>query len=278
MLNFLKRHENSALFLLGNFENYGASSGKSPYSGNFKTISIEGEVVGVFCLTKKGSLLIECEAGKEVFDVLLANCLEEKVPIRGVVGNWPFASSFWNFLKEKEQITEEVFVSKEILFTLNVSKATFNQEPNVRLLTGDDFAQWMPLRLTYCEEEGLPNELTPEQLKEHFIDKVKRRVAWGLFQEEALVSMADLNAKAFDLGQVGGVYTTPAFRNRGCSKSVMRHLIHDAKKLHNLRKLIIFTGEKNRAAQAVYRSLGAREIGFFALLFGRGNPAAERSC
>ena len=34
MFNFLKEHENYTLFLLGNFENYGATLTDAPYSGN----------------------------------------------------------------------------------------------------------------------------------------------------------------------------------------------------------------------------------------------------
>jgi ribosomal protein S18 acetylase RimI-like enzyme len=35
-----------------------------------------------------------------------------------------------------------------------------------------------------------------------------------------------------------------------------------------LQKLILFTGENNIAAQGLYRSLGFRRLGEFALLFG----------
>lgn len=91
---------------------------------------------------------------------------------------------------------------------------------------------------------------------------------WGLFLNNILVSIADLNAKALDLGQVGGVYTVPSFRQGGYSKSVMKQLLRDAKELHNIRKLIIFTGDKNFPAQKLYNSLGVSQVGYFALLFG----------
>lgn len=58
-----------------------------------------------------------------------------------------------------------------------------------------------------------------------FLTKQKKRISWGLFLDNILVSIADLNAKALDLGQVGGVYTTPSFRQKGCSRSVMRQLL-----------------------------------------------------
>lgn len=48
MLDFLKEHENYALFLLGNFENYGAILTENPYSGNFKLIR-EARYLGNRC-------------------------------------------------------------------------------------------------------------------------------------------------------------------------------------------------------------------------------------
>jgi predicted GNAT family acetyltransferase len=71
-----------------------------------------------------------------------------------------------------------------------------------------------------------------------------------------------------DLGQVGGVYTVPSFRQKGYSRSVMQQLLLDAKEIHQIRKMIIFTGDQNFPAQKLYTSLGVSKIGFFALLFG----------
>ena len=106
------------------------------------------------------------------------------------------------------------------------------------------------------------------RITQQFSEKAEKKITWGLFLENVLVSIADLNAKALDLGQVGGVYTVPSFRQRGYSKSVMRQLLLDAKELHKIRKLIIFTGEQNFPAQKLYNSLGVSQVGYFALLFG----------
>ncbi len=150
-------------------------------------------------------------------------------------------------------------------------KQDFPTQPNVRLLSEVDYVQWKPLRLDFIMEEGFPNDLTDDQLLDQFLDKAKKKITWGLFLKDTLVSIADLNAKAQDLGQVGGVYTVPKFRQMGYSRSVMQQLLSDTKKLHGVRKLIIFTGEKNFPAQKLYNSLGASQVGYFALLFG--NPA-----
>lgn len=269
MLEFLKQHENYTLFLLGNFENYGFKLSQAPYSGNFKLIRSHDEIVGVFSLTKKGSLLIEVKARDSIFEIVLKSCLEESISLTGLVGNWEFCNPFWNFLKNKKIIQTETFNSKEILYSVDLSNVSSLPQPNVRLLTEADYLQWKPLRLDYLMEEGIPNDLSDEQLFDIYLDKVRKKIIWGFFLQDKLVSIADLNAKALDLGQVGGVYTAPSFRKKGYSKSVMQQLLLDAKKLHSIRKLIIFTGEKNFPAQKLYNALGVQHIGYFSLLFGK---------
>jgi ribosomal protein S18 acetylase RimI-like enzyme len=234
-------------------------------------IRSQGQVVGVFCLTRKGNLLIETIVRDAIFDLVLDACHQEPMPLKGVVGNWNFCEPFWKYLKDKKIIQKEVFTSKEILYSIVLNKHNFLPQENVRLLTEADYIQWKPLRLDYLIEEGLPNDLTDTQLFNQFLEKTERKIIWGLFLKNVLVSIADLNAKALDLGQVGGVYTMPSFRQRGYSKSVMQQLLLDAKEIHKIRKIIIFTGEQNFPAQKLYKSLGVLQIGYFALLFGNTN-------
>jgi GNAT superfamily N-acetyltransferase len=269
MLNFLKEHENYSLFLMGNFENYGTKLTDAPYSGNFKLIRSHDGVVGVFCLTRKGNLLIEATLKDPIFDIVLDACRQESIPLKGVVGNWSFCGPFWEYLKTKKIIKKEIITSKQNLYGIDLDQHNFLPEPNVRFLTGADFSQWKPLRRDYIIEEGFPNDLSDKQMLDMFSEKTHKKIAWGLFLNNTLVSIADLNAKALDLGQVGGVYTLPSLRQKGYSKSVMNQLLHDAKEFHKIRKVVIFTGDKNFPAQKLYTSLGVSQIGHYALLFGQ---------
>ena len=98
----------------------------------------------------------------------------------------------------------------------------------------------------------LPNELSEEETRKQFFRRAEQNTVWGLFVEGQLVSVAELNAKAFDLGQVGGVLHIELFpQARATPPTVMRQLIKDAKDLHKIAKLIIFTGEHNMAARKV---------------------------
>lgn len=276
MLEFLKQHENYTLFLLGNFESYGFKLSEAPYSGNFKLIRSYGKIIAVFSLSKKGSLLIEATVREPIFDLVLAACQKELIALTGLIGNWDFCNVFWQYLKDKKVIQKETFTSKEILYSVDISNIPASLQSNARLLTVLDYDQWKPLRLDFLKEEGIPNNLSEDQLLDIYRDKVRKKITWGFFLNDKLVSIADLNAKALDLGQVGGVYTAPRFRQRGYSKAVMQQLLYDAKNLHSIRKLIIFTGENNFPAQKLYTGLGAKQEGYFTLFFG--NQSNEEQC
>ena len=87
-----------------------------------------------------------------------------------------------------------------------------------------------------------------------FLSKVEQKITWGLFRDGELSSLAEFNAKTIDLAQVGGVYTIPSLRGQGLAKTLMRQLVTDAKSLHRIRKLIIFTDQDNEPARSVYES------------------------
>lgn len=269
---FLRQQEDTSLFLLGNLEAYGHKLTSAPYSGNFKLVRSEGKIIAVFCLTRGGNLLIQAKtAQNSLFEQILNACKEEKIPLKCLLGEWQFCEQFWKFLKEKDVIRHEVFTQKDILYSLELTAPSPREQQNTRLLNSDDFSQWKTLRQDFWKEDGIPNDLTEKQLYEVFLEKVKTKVVWGCFFDGILVSIAELNAKAQDLGQVGGVFTPPKYRRKGFSKAVMYQLIRDARQLHKIRKLIIFTGDKNDAARKLYESLGVQHVGYFAILFGNNN-------
>lgn len=267
MIGFLKEHEDYTLFLLNNLENYGLTLTEAPFSGNFKLIRSGGRVVGVFCLTRTGTLLLETTLREPIFNTVLDACHRESIPLTGIIGNWDFCRPFWEYLKAEKMFRKEIRTSKQNLYKVDLSKHDFSHQHHVRHLTEIDYIQWKPLRLANFIEEGMPNHLTDQQLFDQFLEKAEKKISWGFFVNNRLMSMAELNAKAFDLGQVGGVYTAPEFRQKGYSKSVMKQLLLDCQTLHKLRKMIIFTDEKNIPAQKLYTSLGVSQVGHFALLF-----------
>ena len=271
---FLRKHEDFSLFLLGNLEAHGHKLTSAPNSGNFKLIRHGGKIVAVFCLTRRGNLLVQSEiSDRRLSEKILTASQEEQLPILGLLGPWDFCQSLWNLFREKAIILNDSLVAKNILYTLDPSKQMVSDEPHVRLLLSSDYPQWKRLRIEYLE--GLPNDLSEEQNHELFLEKVNNKISWGYFLQGQLVAMADLNAKATDLGQVGGVYTIPNARKKGFARSVIRRLMTDAKNIHKIRKLIIFTGENNHPARRLYESLDVHPIGYYGLMFGNNHSPKD---
>lgn len=269
MLMFLKRHEEKTLFLQSNFYNFGPKLTKAPHSGNFKLIYQEEQIVGVFCLSRMGSLLIESEVEEPIFASVLSSCREEPIPIKGLIGRWELCHKLWQYFLEKQVILETTFEEKDFLYSIDLSKTNFTPHYQVQSLFPEHFEAWKLLRCAFAKEMGFPTEHSDEEWKEIYLRKVADKILWGCFLEGQLVSIADLNAKAGDLGQLGGVYTLPEHRQKGLSRAVMQQVLCDAKKKLGLRKLVIFTGKNNLSARNLYESLGGIHIGFYALFFGK---------
>lgn len=266
LIAFLRKHNEYTLFLLSNLENFGWQLSDHPYSGAYKVVRKEDQIIAAFSLTKKGTLLIHGEeSSSDLFDLILEACKEEKIPLTGVIGEWEFCSSFWEFLKKKQLIQKETFVEKEFLYALKLGDYGFNTDPDVRYLTSDDFESWLPLREAYIKEMRFPIN-SFEEMQGEFLRKTIQKMIWGLFLNGALVATADLNASFQDLGQLGGVYTLPERRKQGLATLLVRHIICDLQPRFST--LIIFTGLNNLPARKVYESLPSTPSGHFALLFG----------
>lgn len=79
------------------------------------------------------------------------------------------------------------------------------------------------------------------------------------------VSYSAFNARLPDVVQVGGVWTPPELRGRGYGRAVVAGSLVDAGS-QGVRRAVLFTDEKNRAARAAYEALGFRVVGDYALV------------
>lgn len=271
-LAFLERHADSSMFLLGNLKATGPRLGPALNSGDFKLIEEDGQVRAVFCLTRRTTVLAEAGGRTELAQTIIDACRREPIPIGGVLGEWTLAAAIWSILR-KERGFKELYAAKEVLQACDLTEFTPPAAtPHVRLLRADDFDQWYQLNVAFCAEEGLPLQGTPAERRAQFGRNAEARLWWGYFEDGCLVAMAGLNAVYEQLGQVGGVYTSPEHRRRGFSRATMNALLTDAVKVHGLKRMILFTGERNHAAQHLYDTLSFSRIGHFALLMCQPMP------
>jgi predicted GNAT family acetyltransferase len=261
-LAFLNNRFATSMFLLSNRESFGTTLGEHPSSGNFRVLLRDGNVEGVFSLTRRGNLLVSGDVAADTLAAIAGACAREGIPLQGVLGNWELAEHLWQGFA----LPTCSFRSKEILYQLD-PLPSFPADPAVRFLVPSDFTEWRPMRHAYQAEEGLTRELPEDQLRANFERFCGMNEYWGLFEGGKMVSTAALNARTREIGQVGGVFTWPEHRGKGYSQRTMRQLLRDCAVVHGLRRMILFTGEANFAAQRVYEKLGFRKIGNFGIFF-----------
>jgi ribosomal protein S18 acetylase RimI-like enzyme len=281
---FLESHVDTSLFLLSTLAALGPRLGHHINSGNYRLIEEGGEVAAVFCLTRRGNLLIQAGGRTDLAEQVFEACEDEAIDVRGVVGEWPTAEAMWGLLRADPRF-EPTHNLKDVLYRIiltgqareagarvNGTAAVPAIDParvTVRALHADDFVQWERLNTAYFAELQLPVQATLEQRRTDFIVRIRSGLWWGAFDERnELTSIAALNATYGSLGQVGGVYTRPQDRKKGSAKAVLRVLIEDSRKRLGFEKLILFTGEDNRGARRLYESMGFQAAGAFGLLLG----------
>ena len=263
---YLARHEDACQFLINNMSEHGCCLTAHPNSGNFKLVRRGHAVVAVFCLTRRGNLLLQSD--EECAGLILHACGAEELPLRGFIGSWSSVAPVWRRYKEAYPRYTPTFESKEILYSrvLADDDHDLTRDPTVRLLEASDCEQWLAHSALYMSELGLPDDTSAEQKREAFARLIRSRAAWGLFSGGTLLSRAALNSHGSTVGQTGAVFTLPAHRRQGLARSTMRHMLSDCRDIHRHRKNILFTGEADLPAQRLYESLRYERIGSFALI------------
>jgi predicted GNAT family acetyltransferase len=266
---YLARHEDTSQFLINNLSEHGSRLTAHPNSGNFKLVRRGDTVVAVFCLTRRGNLLVQSDEDCAEL-VLHASGAEEEVPLKGFIGSWSSVAPIWRRFKEAHPDFTSAYESKEILYArvLREDDDELKRDPRVRLLELSDLDEWLAHSALFRSEVGLPDDVTAEQKREGFAALAHNRAAWGLFTGGKLLSRAALNSQGPTVGQTGAVFTLPGYRRQGLARSTMRHMLSDCRDIHRHRKNILFTGEADVPAQRLYESIRYERIGSFALILG----------
>lgn len=272
-LLFLEKYEDSCMFLLNNRLQYGLDLQEHSNSGDYMAIEQNNQIQAVFCLTKRGNLLLQTNNQNDYSQIILKSCLDNikkyKINFGGIIGDHKSSMLFFQLLKNKNLITEELRTGSEKLYSLSlIDYHDFNEHSSAKVLQESDFEEYNKLTQIYLEELSLENSNNNQDTaKKDFINAISRQATWGLEINEKLVSLGEFNARYKHLAQIGGVFTLPEARRKGYSKVVMQRLIFDAKYKLNVTKLVLFTGHYQVPAWTLYESLGFKYLGDFAMTF-----------
>lgn len=270
-MQLLYHFRESSLFLLNNLREHGPRRMHHPNSGNFRCV-VDGQenVRAVFCLANRGNLLAHGDPVEDYTGLILEDISDEAIPIRGFIGPWDIVNPLHQRYCEHHSEFMTTFNNREALYTgsvLNRQKAPANA--SVRLLTINDFAQWVTLNTAYLQEENMPASVNEAERKLLFKEKTERKFWWGCFDGTQLVGIASINAHFEAIGQLGGLYTASAYRRKGVARALLNRIFNDAAVVHRMTTLSIFTGEKNAPAQALYEGSGFQRAGMFGMIFGQ---------
>jgi ribosomal protein S18 acetylase RimI-like enzyme len=283
---FLEAHVETSLFLLSNLAVFGPRLTDHANSGNYRLVEEAGRVVAVFCLTRRGNLLVQAAGRSDLADSILEACEAETIEVTGVAGEWPTAEALWELLRADPRF-EPTLSSKDVLYRLALvgggaatpspAEGTVKRHPAapgraVRALDGSDFEQWERLNTAYCTEMHLPLPRVDAAHEAEFVRRARAKWWWGAFSGSQLAAIVGLNAAYGAVGQVGGVYARPEDRKQGLARAAMELLVEDSREHHRFERLILFTGEDNLSARRLYESLGFEAGGAFGLLLGSRRP------
>jgi predicted GNAT family acetyltransferase len=277
---FLEAHVDTSLFLLSNLAIFGPRLTDHGNSGNYRLVEEAGQVVAVFCLTRRGNLLVQAAGRADLAESILESCEGETIEVCGVAGEWPTAAALWELLRADPRF-EPTLGSKDVLYRLplaegaEVTRTAAPREVIVRALDASDFQQWERLNSAYCAELKLPLPVLDDAHALEFARRTRAKWWWGAFVGRQLAAIVGLNAAYGSVGQVGGVYARPEDRKKGLARAAMELLIEDSREHHHFTRLILFTGEENPGARRLYESLGFELTGAFGLLLGSRRPQSR---
>jgi predicted GNAT family acetyltransferase len=273
---FLEAHVETSLFLLSNLAIFGPRLTDHWNSGNYRVIEEAGRIVAVFCLTRRGNLLVQAAGRADLAEAIMEACESESIEMSGVAGEWPTAAALWELLRADPRF-EPGLSSRDVLYRLALTdRGATPRRPaaglTVRPLDAGDFEQWERLNTAYCAERNLPLPVVDAAHEAEFARRTRARWWWGTFAGSQLAAIVGLNAAYGSVGQVGGVYSRPADRGKGLARAAMELLIEDGRDYHQFEKVTLFTNDDNQPARRLYESLGFEVAGAFGLLLGTRRP------
>jgi predicted GNAT family acetyltransferase len=270
---FLERHADSSLFLRSNLRIAGLVDQGRTLQGTYAAALRGGEIVGVAGHFWSENLILQAPELETVLATAAIKASGRR--LGGLIG--PHAQVMaarrgLGLMGRATHIAEE-----EVLYALKLSQLT----PPAALVDGrvacrngrpedrERLAEW---RAGYSiETQGEAETAATRRRNLEMIDHyVARHEQWVLENEGEPVATSTFNARLDDTVQIGGVWTPPELRGRGYARAVVAGSLLAAR-AEGVGRAVLFTPERNHAAQRAYESLGFRPIGDYTVTIFAGD-------
>ena len=125
-----------------------------------------------------------------------------------------------------------------------------------------------PLVKAYYEEEVLPSWMSvdDDMLKLLTAGRLRTQFMFGLeLPDGSFAATAGTNNLGIHCAQLGGVYTLPSFRRRGCASFLLHRVCEELQSRGY--GPVLFVRSENKAAQALYEGCGFSVCGDYAISY-----------
>jgi len=274
---FLDRRICTAFFLYSNLLKTGPTEGDAPFSADFYVILSENNVIGVFSVTKSGSINAEVVCASpllaKISRAILTKTSHKK--IKAILGEWNVSQCIYDEIMRRKIWANAGTCYTEVLLECNIPKDfKAHKEGETRLIKQEDLAEWTVLRDTFNDDVKTPR-MSRDALHSMFNEGVHEKEGWchtvpdktSTDGKSIMISTAHLIASVpRKIGVIGNVFTLENYRSKGFAQAVLLKLREDCTAIHNIPKLVLFTEEGSKPHR-MYKHIGFSDIGHYAMFF-----------
>lgn len=255
---FLLQHTDTSMFLRSNWRVAGLLDQGARFQGTYIAAYTDEIIVAVAAHFWNGTIVVQAPVHlPEVVQAVVAQSGRAISGISGPAAQVEATKSILGLSKRPTQLDEAEILFSLALRNLQIPEALASPKVQCRLPHPDE----LELLTEWCAAfsvETLGQRDTPSlTTASRLVIEARQAMAmhWVLVEEDTPVSYSAFNASLPDIVQIGGVWTPPGLRGKGYAKSVVAGSLLNARSLL-VKRAILFTGDNNQAAQAVYRGIG----------------------
>lgn len=201
--DFLRRKIEYCFYIFSNMDLYGHKLKDHPNSGNIKVLLLEGTIMCVFVLVKRGNILVQSD------DILFTKGLSSKaadmvnveirkeskergIKIRGLMGQENFAELILGRMRDFFP-NEKGFHSADIVMKFELEQFEEKLESHkdwmrgkkytFRVLREEELEEAWNLRYQFCEDTGISEQLSKEEWTKHQIENIRDKLFYCILNK-----------------------------------------------------------------------------------------------
>ncbi|MEH2111235.1 GNAT family N-acetyltransferase [Nostoc sp.] len=255
---FLLQHTDTSMFLRSNWRAAGLLDQGARFQGTYIAAYIDETIVAVAAHFWNGMVIVQAPVYlSEVVQAVVTQSGRVISGISGPAAQVEATKSILGLSKRPTQLDESEILFSLKLPDLQIPQALASAKVQCRLPHPDELELLTEWCVAYNVEALGQIETTSSHSACRLAIEARQATAmhWVLVAGDTLVAYSAFNASLPDIVQIGGVWTPPELRGKGYAKSVVAGSLLNARSLL-VKRAILFTGDNNQAAQAVYRGIG----------------------